>query len=44
MYYSYIGKAIYKKNRLKSSCKFKLLKYSDFIEYAVDKVKIMTGL
>lgn len=39
IYFADIGEAIYKRNRLKSSRKYKLLECSDFIEYVVDKVK-----
>ncbi len=39
MYFAYTGKAVCKKNRLKSSDKYKLLECSDFIKYVVDKVK-----
>ncbi len=39
MYFADTGEAIYKKNLLKSSRKYKLLECSDFIKYVVDKVK-----
>lgn len=39
MYFADTGEAVYKKNRLKSSCKYKLLECSNFIKYVVDKVK-----
>lgn len=39
IYFADTGEAIYKRNRLKSSRKYKLLECSDFIEYVVDKVK-----
>ena len=39
VYFADTGEAIYKKNRLKSSRKYKLLECSDFIKYVVDKVK-----
>ena len=39
MYFADTGEAVYKKNRLKSSRKYKLLECSDFIKYVVDKVK-----
>ena len=39
VYFADTGEAVYKKNRLKSSRKYKLLECSDFIKYVVDKVK-----
>ncbi|MPQ45228.1 IS30 family transposase [Clostridium tarantellae] len=39
VYFADTGEAVYKKNRLKSSRKYKLLECSNFIEYVVDKVK-----
>ncbi len=39
MYFADTGEAIYKKNLLKSSRKYKLLECSDFIKYVIDKVK-----
>lgn len=39
MYFVDTGEAIYKKNRLKSSRKYKLLEFSYFIKYVANKVK-----
>ena len=39
VYFADTGEAVYKKNRLKSSCKYKLLGCSSFIKYVLDKVK-----
>ena len=39
VYFADTGEAVYKKNRLKCSRKYKLLECSDFIKYVIDKVK-----
>ena len=39
VYFADTGEAVYKKNRLNSNRKYKLLECSDFIKYVVDKVK-----
>ena len=39
VYFADTGEAVYKKNRLKCSRKYKLLECSDFIKHVVDKVK-----
>ena len=39
MYFADTGEAVYKKNRLKSRRKYKLLECSNFIKYVVNKVK-----